>query len=135
MFQELRKKFSLKKKLKSYRPLSMVVKKRLRRLTRLKSFHSSEKEIEPILLINKNIIVAVAKEKKNCLKKSQLFALFFSKFFTFLNSNDNNFAMPEVGTIEKYILKAHTKFEVNRLNRTRDFMSTRLIKLVLRKTR
>ena len=36
--------------------------------------------------------------------------------------------MPEVGTIEEYILNAHTKFEDNWLNRTRDFISTKLIK-------
>ena len=41
--------------------------------------------------------------------------------------------MPEVGTIGEYILKAHTKFEVNQLNITRDFMSTRLKKVVSRK--
>ena len=41
--------------------------------------------------------------------------------------------MPEVGTIEGYILKAHIKFQVDRLNRTRDFMSTRLEKVVSRK--
>ena len=43
--------------------------------------------------------------------------------------------MPEVGTIDRYIVKAQDKFEVNRLNRTRDFMLTRLKKVVLRKTR
>ena len=43
--------------------------------------------------------------------------------------------MPEVGTMKEYILKAHTKFEVNRLNRIRDFMSTSLKKVVSRKTR
>ena len=43
--------------------------------------------------------------------------------------------MPEVGTIEGYILEVHTKFEVNRLNRTRDFMSTKSKKVVSRKTR
>ena len=42
--------------------------------------------------------------------------------------------MPEVGTIEGYILKTHTEFEVNRLNRTGDFMSTSLEKVVSRKT-
>ena len=42
--------------------------------------------------------------------------------------------MLEVKAIEGYILKAHTKFEVNRLNRTRDFMSARLKKVVSKKT-
>ena len=32
--------------------------------------------------------------------------------------------MPTLGTIEGYILKVRTKFEVNQLNRSRDFMST-----------
>ena len=36
---------------------------------------------------------------------------------------------------EAYILKAHTKFEVNWLNRTRDFMSIRLKKVATRKMR
>ena len=36
--------------------------------------------------------------------------------------------MPEVGEIERYILRAPTKFEVNRLNGTRGFTSTRLKK-------
>ena len=43
--------------------------------------------------------------------------------------------MLEVGTLDGYILKAHTKFEVNRSNITRDFMATRLKKVVSRKTR
>ena len=45
--------------------------------------------------------------------------------------------MPEERTIDGYILKAHTKFEVikvNWLNRTRDFMSTSLKKVISRKT-
>ena len=43
--------------------------------------------------------------------------------------------MHEVGTIERSILKVHTKFKVNQLNRTRDFMSTRSKKVVSTKTR
>ena len=38
--------------------------------------------------------------------------------------------MPEVETIEGYLLKVEIKFEVDRLNRIRDFMSTRLKKIV-----
>ena len=41
--------------------------------------------------------------------------------------------MPQVGTIEGNKLKVHTKFVVNRLNGTRDFISTRLKKVVWRK--
>ena len=67
-------------------------------------------------------------------KKKVNFSPFFQNFEFFFNSN-NNFAMREDETIEGYILKAHIKFEVNRLNRTRDFMSTRLKKVVSRKTR
>ena len=36
--------------------------------------------------------------------------------------------MPEVGTIDGCILEVHTNFEVNRLDRTQDFMSIRLKK-------
>ena len=43
--------------------------------------------------------------------------------------------MLELGTVEGYILKARTKFEINRLNKNRNFMSTRLKKVVSRKTR
>ena len=52
-----------------------------------------------------------------------------------ININNNNLAMPEVETIEGYILNAYTKFEVNRLNGTQDFMSTRLKKVISRTTR
>ena len=43
--------------------------------------------------------------------------------------------MLEVRTIEGYILKTHTIFEVNWLKRTQDFVSTRLKKVVSRKNR
>ena len=41
-------------------------------------------------------------------KKLIIRLIYFSFFFIYINKN--NFAMPEVGTTEEYILKAHTKF-------------------------
>ena len=64
------------------------------------------------------------KNKKSRLSEKKVnFSPYFFQFLIFLNSNNNNFAIPEVGTVEGYILKAHTKFEVNQLNRTRDFVN------------
>ena len=110
-------------------------KRGLRRLTWLQSSHSSKTEIKPIFLINKNVIIAGTKQTQTRRKflmatvwKKLIFHPIFSKFLIlFLNNNNNNYAMPEVGTIKGYILKAHTKFGVNRLNR--------LEKVVSRKTR
>ena len=71
----------------------MAVKKGLRRLTWLQSSHLSETEIKPIFLINKNVIVAGTKEKKNKrtkilngdgLRKKLVFRPNFFKIFNFL---------------------------------------------------
>ena len=75
----------------------------------LQIFQSSETEIETIFFMNKNVTISGTKEKKTKQKfkwrlseKKLIFRPFFN-FLIFLNSSNNNFAMPEVGTIEGYI--------------------------------